>query len=557
MLRAEGISHAYGVNQVLADVSLALNPGDRAGLIGPNGVGKTTLLRVLAGQERPDSGRVSLSPSAVVGFLPQEYSGDIDSSVEDLLLKSLTEIRELSVRMREIEDEMGMASGARLEDLMREYGHVSTSFHDRGGYDLERRVDLVLGGLGVAHIDRERAVRTLSGGERERIGLAALLLREPDVLLLDEPTNHLDAEALEWLESYLDSYRGAIVAASHDRQFLTSVATVILELDDHAHELKRYPGNYDDYVQQTTAERAKLEEDYLHQQEEIVALRRAIRVTARAVSHRRAPRDNDKFIRGFKEGRVQRTVSRNVRAAQERLRRIEEHPAPKPPTPMTISAGFRPEDMQSTSVIRASGIHRSLGGKPVLEGVTVLVGRDTRMVITGPNGSGKTTLLRVLAGLDAPDAGAITFSPAVRVGFLAQTPMLDDPSARVVDAYREGFIGHDGDFKFALLRYGLLNLDDVEKTVGQLSPGQQRKLEIARLIAQRPNVLLLDEPTNYVSLDVLEAFETAVAAFPGPVIAVSHDRRFIQDFAGEVRKLEEGKLTLVTEAPRHHKELTQ
>jgi macrolide transport system ATP-binding/permease protein len=213
---------------------------------------------------------------------------------------------------------------------------------------------------------------------------------------------------------------------------------------------------------------------------------------------------------------------------------------------MTISAGFRLEDMQSTSVIRVSDIHRTLGGRPVLDGVTVSVGRDTRMAITGPNGSGKTTLLRILAGLDMPDRGSVNHAPAVRVGFLAQTPMFDDQSLRVVDAYRKGFIGHEGDFKFDLLRYGLLTLDDVEKTVGELSPGQRRKLEIARLIALRPNVLLLDEPTNYVSLDVLEAFEAAVAAFPGPVIAVSHDRRFIQDFDGEVHKLEDGKLTLVT-----------
>jgi macrolide transport system ATP-binding/permease protein len=331
LLRAESISHAYGANQVLAEVSLALNPGDRAGLIGPNGVGKTTLLRVLAGQEQPESGHVSLSPSAVVGFLPQEYGGDLALSVDDLLLKSLSEVRELSARMREIEGQMGLVTGARLDGLLKEYGHVSTSFRDRGGYDLEHGVDLVLGGLGVAYLDRGRAVGTLSGGERERIGLAALLLRDPDVLLLDEPTNHLDTAALQWLESYLDSYRGAIVEASHDRQFLTSVATAILNLDEHSRGLKRYPGNYAAYLQQKAVERAKLEEDYLRQQEEIVALRRAIRVTARAVSHGRAPRDNDKNIPNFKAGRVQRTVSRNVRAAQERLRRIEESPAPKPP----------------------------------------------------------------------------------------------------------------------------------------------------------------------------------------------------------------------------------
>jgi macrolide transport system ATP-binding/permease protein len=322
LLKADDISHAYGANQVLADVSLALNPGDRAGLIGPNGVGKTTLLRILAGQEQPESGYVSLSPSAVVGFLLQEYGGDFALSVDDLLSRSLAEIQALSARMRAIEAEMGMASGARLDSLLKEYGNVSTSFRDRGGYDLEHRVGMVMDGLGVAHLDRRRAVGTLSGGERERIGLAALLLREPDVLLLDEPTNHLDTAALEWLESYLDGYRGAIVAASHDRQFLTRVATVILELEDHARSLKRYPGNYDAYTLQKVAERAKLEEDYLHQQEEIVALRRAIRVTARAVSHGRAPKDKDKNIPNFKAARVQRTVSRNVRAAQERLRRI-------------------------------------------------------------------------------------------------------------------------------------------------------------------------------------------------------------------------------------------
>ena len=541
LLQVRNVSKFYGAVTVLDDVSFVLNEGERIGLVGPNGVGKSTLLKILTGHESADSGSFSFALSTEVGYLPQTTPEFYGHTMQDLILESVGNLRQLEERMRELEAAMAAADREHLAVLMEEYSLVSGRFEDRGGYELDHKIDAILDGLRISYLPRDREMRTLSGGEKARVGLAALLLRSPDLLLLDEPTNHLDVASLEWLESYLASYKGGILLVSHDRQFLNRAVNAIFEIDEHSHHLKKYEGNYDAYVEAKAAERAKWEEDYERQQEEIRELRKRIRETARNVAHNRAPRDGDKMAYDFFGGRVQNTISRNVRAAEEQLQRIEADPIPKPPKLMQVSSNFNGEPLQSQVVISVDGLTKCWDDNCILRDVSFTIASDARILLFGPNGAGKTTLLKILTGQERSDRGEVRVVDSARIGYLPQDPEMDLDKT-VIETYRYGQVGYEAEFIGRLIGYGLFRLEDMQKKVRQLSVGQRRKLEIARLMAEGPNVLLLDEPTNYISLNVLEAFESAILNFPGPVIAVSHDRWFMQRFGGRVWELSNGRI---------------
>ncbi|HEY6287173.1 MAG TPA: ABC-F family ATP-binding cassette domain-containing protein [Ktedonobacteraceae bacterium] len=541
MLAVRHLCKSYGAITVLDDISFIVNSNDRIGVVGSNGVGKTTLLNMLIGQESTDSGSFSFTPRTEVGYLPQttpEFSGH---TMQDLILESVGNLRQLEKQMRELETALSTANDEQIAGLMDDYEQVSSRFQDRGGYELDYKIDSILTGLRLAYLPRHRKMQTLSGGEKARVGLAILLLRSPDLLLLDEPTNHLDFASLEWLEFYLSNYKGAILLVSHDRQFLNRTVNQIFEIDEHSHHLKKYDGNYDSYVLAKAAERAMWEEDYERQQEEIKELRKRVRETARNVAHNRPATDNDKFAYNFFGGRVQNSISRGVRAAEEQLRRIEADPIPKPPKLMQVSSSFNVEPLQAEVVIRVSNLTKCWDETCILDDVNFTIASDARILLFGPNGAGKTTLLKMLMGIEKPDKGEIRIVDSARIGYLPQDPPMDLDKT-VIESYRYGQVGYEGEFVGRLIGYGLFSLEDMQKKVGQLSIGQRRKLEIARLMAEGPNVLLLDEPTNYISLDVLEAFEAAIVAFPGPVIAVSHDRWFMQRFGGKMWELAHGKI---------------
>src|SRR5579883_490971 len=546
LLTTHNLAKAFGAITVLNDISFVINAGDRVGLVGGNGVGKSTLLQVLTEQEEADSGSFAFAPALETGYLPQTTPEFYGQTIEDLILESVGNLRQLEERMRQLEAEMATASEEALPALLEEYTTVSTKFQDRGGYELDYRIDSILQGLHLDYLPRQQQVSTLSGGEKARVGLATLLLRSPDLLLLDEPTNHLDFASLAWLETYLSRYAGAILIVSHDRQFLNRTVNQIFEIDEHEHRLKRYEGNYDAYLQAKAAERAQWEEDYERQQEEIKELRKRVRETARQVGHGyRSPRDNDKNARYFFAQRVDSAVSRNVRAAEEQLRRIEANPVPKPPELLQVNSHINSAGIASQVVIQLAQVSKSYGERTLFHNLDLLVTPQARIMLIGPNGAGKTTLLRIIMGLEAPDAGTVQVASGARIGYLPQEPDTLDLNKTVIETYRYGQVGYEGEFIGRLLGYGLFRLEDMPKKVGQLSIGQRRKLEIACLMANKPNVLLLDEPTNYISLDVLEALEATILNFPGPVIAVSHDRWFIQRFAGDIWELDAGKILSV------------
>ena len=535
------IRKTYALHPVLDGVSFSLNDGDRHGLVGANGVGKSTLLKIIMGEVQADSGSVTLAAGRRIGYLAQTIKYTEGKTLADLIAESLDAVYGLERRLRELETEMSQVEGDALDRVLAEYGEVSEHFERLGGYELEYRVDTVFAGLGVDRIDRGRPFATLSGGEKTRVGLALLLLGAPDVLLLDEPTNHLDFAMLDWLEKYLARYRGAMLIVSHDRLFLNRTVTAIIEIDEHKRTAKRYAGNYDVYLEARTRELRQWQLDFERQQEEIRELRFDMKVTAHKNTFK-APTDGDKFVLGIKKNTHADTISKKVRVAEERLKRIEADPIPMPPEPLRFDPDFDAEALNGRFPLLVNNVSKRYGDRLLFDDVTFTVGAKSRIVIIGENGAGKSTLLKMLAGQERPDRGSITVHPAVRIGYLDQERRAFDPRLSAFDAYRDGLPGTDQALMSMILRMGLFRYDDLRLEVGALSSGQQRKLQLARVMAARANLLILDEPTNDVSFDVLEGLEDALKDFPAPVIAVSHDRRFIERFGGEVWALRDGRL---------------
>ncbi len=542
LLSINNISKAYGDNQVLNNVSFTLDTGQKLGLVGANGVGKSTLLKIIVGELEPDDGSVGLNPTVELGYLPQVLAAAEDQSIAQLIDAAQGHLVEIEARLREIEQAMAEPSDD-LDALLAEYSARGEEFERRGGYDLAHRIDLVFAGLRIDHLPRTRLVASLSGGEKSRVGLAALLLHAPDLLLLDEPTNHLDFAALEWLEGYLASFRGGLLVVSHDRQFLNQTVQAIVEIDEHSKEAQQYTGNYDFYAQVKAHERAKWIEGYWAQQAEIGELRKLIKTKARQNSFARAPRDNDKFAYTFKAEKLQGSISRNIRTAEEKLQRIEEDPIPKPPQALTINPDFNPQALVSKTPLAVTDVSKAYAGQTILAEISCTVEPSSRIVIIGPNGAGKSTLLRIMARVEPPDVGDVTVAPSIVIGYLDQEQETLILNQTVFAAYRAGRTGDWEELKAEILGYGLFTYPDLLKKADKLSVGQKRKLQIARLMAQKANLLLLDEPTNHISLDGLEEFEKALLNFPGPVVAISHDRRFIEKFATEIWAIEDGHLT--------------
>lgn len=541
-LAVENISKMYGLHQVLNGVSLIVNAGQRVGLVGPNGVGKSTLIKIIAGEVEADSGAITIPADLQVGYLPQVPQLDEDQSLDEMIAESMRHLVELEARMRALETAMTAVTGDDLDAVMAEYGTVSERFERYGGYEMDFRVDAVLNGLGVGHIPRDRRFATLSGGEKARVGLALLLLKAPDVLLLDEPTNHLDYPSLTWLEDTLQSYRGAILMVSHDRTFLNRTVTVIVEIEEHSRKARQYTGDYDHFLHAKAQERRKWVEDYARQWEEIKALRQEIKVGAHGNSNYRAHTDGDKFIRNAKKAQHDRTVSKRVRLAEEKLRRIEENPVPPPPKELRFNAEFDPQALKGRTPLFVSHLSKTYGGRVILDDISFTLNANSRVVLVGPNGAGKSTLLRILVGHESPDSGEVHLSGGITLGYLSQEDDGLDDDLTVFEAYQQGLEGTAQQHKATLIHLGLFRYDELTKRVDEISSGQRRKLQIARLIAQGANLLVLDEPTNFVSFDVLEELEAALRDFPGPVIAASHDRRFMQSFGGDIWELRDGRI---------------
>ena len=542
LLQLNAISKTYGPTTILDGVSLIINAGERIGLVGANGVGKSTLLKIITGQLEPYGGAVLFGPQVEWGYVAQKLEALEGQTIEEVLWAAQRTLRAMQQRLDALAGLMAESGGAELAAAMAEYGLLAERFEARGGYDIDHTIDYVMAGLRLSHLPRSRPVERLSGGEKTRVGLAALLISRPDLLLLDEPTNHLDFAAAAWLEEYLREQRGAVLVVSHDRQFLNRIATGILAIDEHTHQAAAYAGNYAAYLAARQAERLRWEESYARQQAEIKDLQQRAKAQTQRVGHNRPASDGDKL--GYKAAgeRVAATISRNVRAAEVALQRILADPIPEPPPLLVFRPAFDPGKSQSDRALIAENLGYGFGERRILDGISFDVYSQSRILILGPNGAGKTTLLNILAGLAAPQSGSVAVAPSISIGYLRQESERPHPQRSLFEVYREGMVGFPSDLMNELLAWGLFTYEETTRRSGDVSLGQYHKLQIARLMADRSNLLLLDEPTNHVSFDVLEQFEAALRTFPGPVIAVSHDRWFINHFQGELWLLRDGRL---------------
>ena len=546
MLTATQITRRFGPDLILDQVQLTINRGDRVGLIGPNGAGKSTLIRILAGIDPPDSGSVVRTPATLrIGYLPQALLDLEDGTVGDVLLDAGGALGRAERRLIETQEAMA-APGIdprTMERLLEAYAEAQAEWEAAGGYDRAYRAEAIGAGLGVDKLAHDTPIAQLSGGERTRLGLARLLLDEPDLLILDEPTNHLDLDALEWLEGFLQDFPGAVLLASHDRAFLDAVATRTLVLDPETHTLRAYQGGYSAYDAAREAERERQMAAWQDQQTYIQAVESDIRrLKGQATTIQKGPKRGRDFY-----GRVSAKVARIARSRERKLERYleAEERVEKPRERWGLKLDLSRQASGSDVVVRAEDVAFAYpGSPPLLDRVSFDVLIGARIALTGRNGTGKSTLIKLLTGELAPTSGRLRLGPGIRTGYLAQESETLDSRHSVIESLRMVAPWNDTAARTFLHRF-LFEGDAVFRPVGVLSYGERVRLQLARLVASGSSFLLLDEPLNHLDIPARERFEEALRGFAGTVLVVSHDRYFVERFAEDVWHLHDGRLDRV------------
>lgn len=538
MLTAHHLHKTYGIQPILHDVSFSVGNRERIGLIGPNGCGKTTLMRILAGIEQPDSGTVaSTRPNLRMGYLAQGMDFDPEATLQTALrLDSVsqaeyeTEIASLAHALSATPDDSTLQ--ARYDTAL---ARLSTSHFP---------LSTILAPLGLADIPLDTPVKHLSGGQKTRLMLARVLLEEPHLLLLDEPTNHLDIEMLEWLEDWLKRFQGAALIVSHDRAFLDNTVTSILELDPKTQTVKYYPGNYNDYLDFKQKEFEKQYDEYQDQIIELRKLHNAARHLRKISQFKKGGKSdtNDKFAKGFFGDRTTHTARRAL-LIEKRIEKTLDEDRKEKPSPgwqMKLDFGAPAHQSREVLVIKSISIGYTLDN-PLLEGLDLHIRAGQRIALTGPNGSGKTTLIRTIAGKLRPLAGRLKLGQTVKLGYMAQEQELLNPNLNALRSIQEvAPLGETDARNF--LHYFLFKGDAALRPAAELSFGERARLQLALLVAQGCTFLILDEPINHLDIPSRARFEEALTSFKGTILAVVHDRYFIERFASEVWNVKEGRI---------------
>lgn len=520
ILSAQHIAKSFGVNAVLRDVSLTVQQGDRIGLVGVNGCGKSTLMRILAGLDAQDGGEISLVRGLRVGYLAQQNMVTSGETVWNELQKVYEQVFAMEKKLRELEDEMAHAhtDAQRFAQLSADYDRLTQRFEEADGYSWKSMVSGVLNGLGFKPAQYDQCVDSLSGGEQTRLCLARLLLQKPDLLLLDEPTNHLDMETLQWLENYLGAYKGSVLVISHDRYFLDHVCTGIVEILMGSSE--QYNGNYTRYIAQRQERFESRMRAYEIQQKEIER--------QQAIIARYRMFNREKSIR----------AAESREKALDRMEKLE-----KPVDERAIRFSFEARRRTGEDVLQLTEMSKSFGEKHLFHDLTLRVRAGDRVALIGPNGVGKSTLIKIIVGEEQPDTGFIRYGSNVDIGYYDQHQSTLHADKTVLDEIWDRFPQMEQSNVRGALGMFLFTGDDVFKPIHTLSGGEKGRVALTALMLRKDNLLLLDEPTNHLDMDSREVLEDALADFGGTIITVSHDRYFINRIANRIIEMQPDGVT--------------
>ncbi len=512
MIRLDSISKQNGQQLLFVEASAALQKGERIGLVGPNGAGKSTLFRMIIGQDQADEGQVLVDRGVTIGFFSQDVGEMSGRSAAAEVMNGAGDVSGVAAELQTLEAALADPDQAdQMEQILERFGEVQARFEDLGGYALESKAREVLDGLGFSQEMMDGDVGALSGGWKMRVALARILLMRPDVMLLDEPSNHLDLESLIWLEQFLVNYDGALLMTSHDREFMNRIVNKVIEID--AGTLTSFSGNYDFYEQQRA----------MNEKQQLAQFERQQAMLAKEIS----------FIERFK------ARASHAAQVQSRVKKLDKIDRVEPPKRrQTVTFDFPPAPRSGDDVVNLRGVHKRYGSKVIYEGLDLLVRRRERCCVLGVNGAGKSTLLKLVTGTTTPDEGSVSVGGSVKMGYFAQHAMELLEGDRTVFQSLEYTFPQAGQGSLRALAgcFGFSG-DDVEKKCRVLSGGEKARLVMARMLYDPPNFLVLDEPTNHLDMATKDMLITALAAYEGTMLFVSHDRHFLAALSNRVLEL--------------------
>ena len=518
ILNATNISKSFGSNEIIKDATFLVNEHEKVAIVGVNGAGKTTLLKILTGEESADSGSITLAKDAKLGYLRQINNVDSALSIIDELYTVIEPILNMEKRMSQMQEDMKHLTGSELEELYSSYTALTHSYELMDGYAAKSRVVGILKGLGFEEDDFDRKINTLSGGQKTRVFLAKLLLEEPDIILLDEPTNHLDLRSIEWLESYLLNYKGAVIIVSHDRYFLDKIVSKVIDIENG--NVQMYLGNYTDFSNKKQMLLDAKMKEYLNQQQEI--------------KHQEA------VITKLKQFNREKSIKR-AESRQKQLEKIERVEAPQTYSEnMRLSLDISKES--GKDVLTVHNLSKSFDQKKLFWDINFEIKRGERVAIIGDNGTGKTTLLKIINGLLNPDTGEVIYGSNVSVAYYDQEHQVLHMDKTLFDELSDTYPDMTNTQIRNILAAFLFTGEDVYKKIADLSGGERGRVSLVKLMLSKANFLLLDEPTNHLDIVSKDVLENALNNFPGTVCYVSHDRYFINKTATRILDLTENRL---------------